>query len=102
MQHIRLEVAGRVGVNAKLELGEQTEVVTVTNSGGAQLHTEDSTLGFTVESRSANELPLLYSNPFELQLLRPGVSQYNSKHGSPHVRRRIGEQHGQWLAERAD
>lgn len=74
VQHIRLEVAGRVGVNAKLELGEQTEVVTVTNSGGAQLHTEDSTLGFTVESRSANELPLLYSNPFELQLLAPGVS----------------------------
>lgn len=74
VQHIRVEVAGRVGINAKMELGEQTQIVTVSESGGAQLHTEDSTLGFTIEARSANDLPLLYSNPFELQLLAPGVS----------------------------
>lgn len=74
VQHVRVEVAGRVGVNANMQVGEQTEVVTVSESGGAQLHTEDSTLGFTVEARSANELPILYSNPFELQLLAPGVS----------------------------
>jgi hypothetical protein len=73
-QHVRVEVASRVGVNARLQVGEQTEVVTVTDSGGARLHTEDATLGFTVEARSANDLPLLYSNPFELQLLAPGVS----------------------------
>jgi len=62
-QHVRVEVASRVGVNARLQVGQQSEVVTVTNSGGAQLHTEDATLGFTVEARSANDLPLLYSNP---------------------------------------
>jgi hypothetical protein len=74
VQHVRVEVAGRVGVNATMQLGEQNEVVTVSESGGARLRTEDATLGFTVESRSANELPILYSNPFELQLLAPGVS----------------------------
>ena len=74
VQHIRVEVSGRAGVNATMQLGEQDQVVTVSESGGAQLHTEDSSLGFTVESRSANDLPLLYSNPFELQLLAPGVS----------------------------
>jgi hypothetical protein len=73
-QHIRVEVADRVGVKAKMTPGGGGEIVTVTESGGAHLKTEDAILGFTVESRSANELPLLYSNPFELQLLAPGVS----------------------------
>jgi len=74
VQHIRVEVADHVGVNAKLQLGETSETVTVTESGGAHLKTEDAILGFTVEARSAAELPILYSNPFELQLLAPGVS----------------------------
>jgi hypothetical protein len=82
VQHVRVGVAGRVGVNARMQVGEQTEVVTVTDSGGAQLQTEDATLGFTVEARSANELPILYSNPFELQLLAPGVSSTTLSTGS--------------------
>lgn len=82
VQHVRVEVAGRVAINPKMQLGEQTEVVTVTDSGGARLHTEDSTLGFTVESRSASELPILYSNPFELQLLAPGVSSTSLSTGN--------------------
>ena len=72
--HVRVEVGGRVGINAKLAIGEQTEQVTVEGTGGARLHTEDATLGFTVEGRSAQELPIQYSNPFELQLLAPGVN----------------------------
>jgi hypothetical protein len=74
VQHIRVQVADHVGVNAKLQLGEASETVTVTQSGGAHLDTEDAVLGYTIEQRSVNELPLLYSNPFELQLLAPGVS----------------------------
>ncbi len=74
VQHIRVQVADHVGVNAKLQLGESSQTVTVTESGGAHLSTEDGVLGYTVEQRSVNELPLLYSNPFELQLLAPGVS----------------------------
>lgn len=74
VHHVRVETQGHVGVNAKLQLGEGSETVTVTESGGAQLKTEDAVLGYTVEARSANELPILYSNPFELQLLAPGVA----------------------------
>src|SRR5438067_187269 len=73
LQHIRVQVADHVGANAKLQLGEASETATVTESGGAHLDTEDAVLGYTVEQRSVNELPLLYSNPFELQLLAPGV-----------------------------
>jgi Carboxypeptidase regulatory-like domain/TonB dependent receptor len=73
VEHVRVEVASSVGVNAKLTVGEATAVVTVTESGGASLKTEDAILGYTVEARSATDLPILYSNPFELQLFAPGV-----------------------------
>lgn len=73
-QHVRVEVAERVGVDAKMQVGEGSDVVTVTESGGASLRTEDATLGFTVESRSMMDLPILYSNPLDLQLLAPGVA----------------------------
>jgi len=72
--HIRVEVSGQVGINPNLSVGETTEQVTVEGTGGARLKTEDATLGFTVEGRSAQELPIQYSNPFELQLLSPGVN----------------------------
>ena len=72
--HVRVEVAGHVGINAKLSIGAPTEMVTVEGTGGARLDTEDASLGFTIEGRSAQELPLQYSNPFELQLLAPGVN----------------------------
>ncbi|MBW8749400.1 MAG: carboxypeptidase regulatory-like domain-containing protein, partial [Acidobacteria bacterium] len=73
-QHVRVEVADRVGVNATLEIGASTDTVTVQETGGARLKTEDATLGYTVEARSMMDLPILYSNPFDLQLLAPGVS----------------------------
>jgi hypothetical protein len=72
--HVRVEVAAHIGVPIKLEVGAQTQEVTVEGTGGARLRTEDAVLGYTVEARSTVELPILYSNPFELQLLAPGVT----------------------------
>jgi hypothetical protein len=72
--HVRVEVEAHIGVPIKMQVGEQSEQVTVEGTGGARLRTEDSVLGFTVEARSTVELPILYSNPFELQLLAPGVT----------------------------
>ncbi|HSU19481.1 MAG TPA: carboxypeptidase-like regulatory domain-containing protein [Acidobacteriaceae bacterium] len=74
VQHVRVQVAQHVGMNAKLEPGGSSETVTVTESGGAQLDTDDAVLGYTVEARSAAELPILYGNAFELQYLAPGVN----------------------------
>src|SRR5579884_4216706 len=73
VQHVRVGVAAHVGVNAKLEVGKSTNTVTVSAGKAARLDTQDAVLGFTVESRSAMDLPILYSNPFELQLLAPAV-----------------------------
>lgn len=70
---IRLGVAGNVRADAKLRVGSSSETVNVTAGTTAQLDTQDAVLGFTVEARSANDLPILYGNPFELQLLAPGV-----------------------------
>src|SRR6185503_8357356 len=80
--HVRVEVAAHIGVPVKMQVGDQAEQVTVEGTGGAQLRTEDSVLGFTVESRSANELPILYSNPFELQYLAPGVTSTSLSTGN--------------------
>lgn len=81
-QHIRVEVASHVGINAKLQIGAADQTVTVTESGGARLDTEDAVLGYTIEQRSAMDLPILYSNPFELQLLAPGVNSTSLSTGN--------------------
>jgi len=70
--HVRVEVASRVSVNGKLDIGSTTEQVTV-NEHGVVLKTSEATLGYTVEYRSLEDLPTLYGNAFELQLLQPGV-----------------------------
>ncbi|WP_162539443.1 TonB-dependent receptor [Granulicella sp. WH15] len=72
--HVRVEVAAHIGIPIPLQVGQQNEQVTVQGTGGARLRTEDSVLGYTVESRSLAELPILYSNPFDLQLLAPGIT----------------------------
>jgi hypothetical protein len=70
----RVEVAGSVRVDTPLKIGSSAETVNVQATSVAQLDTQQSVLGFTVESRSANDLPILYGNPYELQLLAPGVN----------------------------
>ncbi len=69
--HVRVEIAGRVGVNAKLAVGQNTETVTV-DEHGVVLKTTDAILGSTMEYRSIEDLPTQYGNAFELQLLQPG------------------------------
>lgn len=74
VQHVRVETAQHVGVNAKLQVGAAAETVTVTQSGGAELQTESPVLSYTIEARTAADLPSLYGNAFEFQLLAPGVT----------------------------
>lgn len=73
VQNIHVNVASQVGVNVKLTVGESTKTVTVRAGRVAELDTQDASLGFTVGARSATDLPILYGNPFELQLLSPAV-----------------------------
>src|SRR5581483_12198786 len=79
--HVRLEIAGRVSVNAKLAVGEANETVTV-NEHGVVLKTSDAILGSTMEYRSIEDLPTEYGNAFELQLLQPGVISTTLSNGN--------------------
>ncbi|HEX5284920.1 MAG TPA: TonB-dependent receptor [Bryocella sp.] len=79
--HVRLEIAGRVSVNAKLAVGQTSETVTV-NEHGVVLKTSDAILGSTMEYRSIEDLPTQYGNAFELQLLQPGVISTTLSNGN--------------------
>jgi hypothetical protein len=58
--------------NIALELGTTSEVVEVT-TGVQQLQTTSASVGLVVEERSIQELPLIYGNPFSLEVLAPGI-----------------------------
>ena len=82
VDNIRVGVAAHVGINASLQIGKSTDTVKITAGNVAQLNTQDATLGFTVESRSATDLPILYGNPFELQLLAPAATSTSLSTGN--------------------
>jgi len=71
---LRVEVAGNVKTDIKLNIGQATESVTVSATNVNALKTDDAVLGTTIESRSFNDLPELFGNSFTLQLLAPGVT----------------------------
>jgi hypothetical protein len=56
-----------------LEVGAASEVVEV-STGVQQLQTSSASVGLVVEQRSIQELPLVYSNPFTLETLAPGIT----------------------------
>ncbi|PYV17023.1 MAG: hypothetical protein DMG07_06675, partial [Acidobacteria bacterium] len=71
---IVLEVNTPVVVNATLEVGGVSEVVSV-EGGYEKLQSSDATLGNVVERKAIVDLPLNGRNPLTLLVLEPGVVQ---------------------------
>jgi hypothetical protein len=69
-----LEVGTPLAVDAVMEVGQLSEVVTV-QGGAEQLQTSNATLGNVVEQKAIETLPLNGRNPLTLLLLEPGVVQ---------------------------
>src|SRR6266478_4894739 len=69
-----LEVGTPLTVDAVMEVGQVSEVVTV-EGGVEQLQTSNATLGNVVEQKAIEALPLNGRNPLTLLLLEPGVVQ---------------------------
>ena len=69
-----LEVNTPLTVDVVMEIGQVSEVVTVTG-GTEQLQTANATLGNVVEQKAIETLPLNGRNPLTLLLLEPGVVQ---------------------------
>jgi hypothetical protein len=72
--HNSLEVGTPLAVDAVLEVGQLSEVVTV-QGGAEQLQTANATIGNVVEQKAIEALPLNGRNPLTLLLLEPGVVQ---------------------------
>jgi hypothetical protein len=56
-----------------LDIGTSNETVEV-STGVQQLQTSSASTGLIVEKRSIEELPLVYGNPFTLEVLAPGIT----------------------------
>ncbi len=69
-----LQVNTPLSVDAVLEVGQLSEVVTV-QGGAEQLQTTNATIGNVVEQKAIESLPLNGRNPLTLLLLEPGVVQ---------------------------
>jgi hypothetical protein len=71
--HIVVDVGQVNSQDVQLNIGSTTESVEVT-TGVQQLQTESGSLGLIVEQKSIQELPLVYGNPFTLEVLSPGIA----------------------------
>jgi hypothetical protein len=69
-----LTVGGSVAVNARLEVGQQTEVITVVAEEGAQINTTTQEVATTVTQTQIRELPTLTRNPYDLIAIAGNVT----------------------------
>lgn len=76
-QNIVVNVATTNTVNAQLQVGSQTQEVTVQDSN-VQVQTDNATLGEVVDGNQVKELPLNGRSFVELTLMNPGVSPANN------------------------
>jgi hypothetical protein len=76
---IVLQVNEKFRVDFRLQVGSQTETVTVT-AEAANLRTDEASLGGTVEQRRLVELPMNGRNVGNFAVLNPGVG-FGSRHG---------------------
>ena len=76
---IRLQINEKVRADFQLQVGSQTERVTVT-AEATTLRTDEASIGGTVEQRRLVELPLNGRNVGNFAVLNPGVS-FGGRHG---------------------
>ena len=76
-KNVEVHVSTSTEVNAKLELGASTEVVTV-EASDVQVQTTTADVGAVIEGTQVRELPLNGRNFMALTQLQPGVSANNT------------------------
>ncbi len=72
--NIVLEVNGNVNADATMSVASAGQTVTVTESGGTQLQTEDAVTGQTINRQFIQDIPLVGRQLTDLAYLAPGVS----------------------------
>ena len=80
-QNILVQTRADVTVNAAMEIGAIAEVVTVEETPVA-VQFNSTTMETTIDTKMANELPIIHRNPFLLAQLDPAV-KYRGAETSP-------------------
>jgi hypothetical protein len=75
---VTLTVDQALTLNAKLEVGPNTEQVTVEGTSVAPIDTTDAQVSNVVDEKQMEALPLILRDPYQLILLAPGTTQTNS------------------------
>lgn len=75
---IVLQVDQNVTINAKLQVGSNSEVVQVTGGSGQNVNLVDATISQVVDSQRVVDLPLNGRDTLQLQYIMPGVSYDNN------------------------
>ena len=81
-KNILVQSRGDITVNTALELGATRDAITVEGAPIAvQFNT--STMGLTLDTKMANQLPIIHRNPFLLATLNPATVLRSSTEQSP-------------------
>ena len=71
--HMQIDVGARVETDVTFVPGSTDTTITV-QGGVQQLSYNSASLGIVVEQKAITDLPLIYGNPFALEVLAPGVT----------------------------
>lgn len=69
---LQIDVNAHVVVDFALQVGDKTETVEV-QGAIEQLETSTGSAGMVIEEKQIQDLPLIYSNPYVLEFLAPGL-----------------------------
>jgi hypothetical protein len=73
LERVAVQAEETQGVDIKLEVGEVTATVTVSDELPPQLETENANIGKGISTQEVRELPQVGRDPYELIRLTPGV-----------------------------
>ncbi|MBI1352943.1 MAG: carboxypeptidase regulatory-like domain-containing protein [Acidobacteria bacterium] len=82
-QNILVQTRANISVNASLEIGAIAETVTVEEAPVAVAF-NSTTMEMTLDTKMANELPIIHRNPFLLAQLDPAVQYRGGNETSPY------------------
>jgi hypothetical protein len=82
-QNILVQTRADITVNARMELGAVVDVVTVQETPVA-VSFNQTTMETTLDTKMANELPIIHRNPFLLAQLDPAVLYRGNQETSPY------------------
>src|SRR5947209_7726768 len=82
LDHVQVNAEQTQGVDLQLQAGQITESVTVTDTVGTQLETENANISRAITSEEITDLPQFGRNPYELLRTAPGVFGAGERSGS--------------------